>query len=143
MVKTVGPTHIICYLWQSTIHLSIWGGPLVLTRHHLPHCRTSPFGVARVEACLKFEAPEAPAPVAPASPAEPVSASVAVSVEVGRMEGDWGDKGGCRCQLFDDQALKPLLAELRNDFRKEVQEVEMHEKFCQTYDVYDNLYDHI
>ena len=52
------------------------------------------------------------------------------------MEGDWGDKGGCRCQLFDDQALKPLLAELRNDFRKEVQEVEMHEKFCQTYDIY-------
>lgn len=88
-----------------------------------------------MEACLKFEAPEAPAPVAPASPAEPVSAS-AVSVEVGRMEGDWGDKGGCRCQLFDDQALKPLLAELRNDFRKEVQEVEMHEKFCQTYDIY-------
>ena len=52
------------------------------------------------------------------------------------MEGDWGDKGGCRCQLFDDQALKPLLAELRNDFRKVVQEVEMHEKFCQTYDIY-------
>lgn len=82
-----------------------------------------------MEACLKFEAPEAPAPVAPASPAEPVSASVAVSVEVGRMEGDWGHKGGRRCQLFDDQALKPLLAELRNDFRKEVQEVEMHGKF--------------
>ncbi|CAL1155139.1 unnamed protein product [Cladocopium goreaui] len=54
------------------------------------------------EACLKFEAPEAPAPVAPASPAEPVSAS-AVSVE----------------------ALKPLLAELRNDFRKEVQEAQL------------------
>lgn len=45
------------------------------------------------------------------------------------MEGDWGHKGGRRCQLFDDQALKPLLAELRNDFRKEVQEVEMHGKF--------------